>query len=178
MRWKCFLYRLGHVCVYSMLEAWSSFHARGERKERPVEERMSELLVPLLWALCSQFSSSTFVTWPRVDSSSLHHPFQRASVQEFEYSNWYLLILSPTNSSLSNPSPSILAKDLARALGESLAVSPSIFIVSSLIEKQNGEKMVANVSLAKHNLPLLHYKLIALPKVKWISVTKTQDKFK
>jgi len=97
-----------------------------------------------------------------VDPFSLHHPFLHTSVAEFEYSEWYLLLFSPSNASLLAPNTDSLPNQLSRSLAEKLEVSPSTFHISSIDSNRSGA-ISANISLTRLTVPHLHRNLCHLP---------------
>jgi len=97
-----------------------------------------------------------------VDPFSLHHPFLHTSVAEFEYSEWYLLLFSPSNASLLIPNTDSLPNQLTRSLAEKLEVSSSTFHISSIDSNRSGG-ISANISLARLTVPHLHRNLCRLP---------------
>jgi len=97
-----------------------------------------------------------------VDPFSLHHPFLHTSVAEFEYSEWYLLLFSPSNASLVTPNTDSLPNQLTRSLAEKLEVSSSTFHISSIDSNRSGV-ISANISLARLTVPHLHRNLCHLP---------------
>ena len=68
-----------------------------------------------------------------LDAFSLHHPFLRSHVTEFEFSAWYFLFFSIfyKNSSVTETvDVSLVVPDLASALSSKLSVPASVFSVS------------------------------------------------
>ena len=53
-----------------------------------------------------------------LDPFILHHPYVQSNLAEFDYSDWYYLVLRPQESSLEpGPDNSSIAGDLARSAG-------------------------------------------------------------
>ena len=88
-----------------------------------------------------------------LDAFSLHHPFLRSHVTEFEFSAWYFLFFSIfyKNSSVAmieTVDVSLVVPDLASALSSKLSVPPSVFSVS----KAEKYRFVLRVTAPHNNI--------------------------
>ena len=97
-----------------------------------IEPRVGDLVeLGCLFHVCWQHSF--VVRCPALDAFSLHHPFLRSHVTEFEFSAWYFLFFSIfyKNSSVTETvDVSLVVPDLASALSSKLSVPASVFSVS------------------------------------------------
>eukprot|EP00090_Calanus_glacialis_P018332 TRINITY_DN28439_c0_g1_i1.p1 TRINITY_DN28439_c0_g1~~TRINITY_DN28439_c0_g1_i1.p1 ORF type:complete len:351 (-),score=100.90 TRINITY_DN28439_c0_g1_i1:47-1099(-) len=97
-----------------------------------------------------------------LDPFTLHHPFIRPEVTEFEYSDWYFLFFSPATKTSSSPIDiSSASPEIAASLSSKLSVPSSMFSINSL-DKYKSKSISANLSLMSHSIPKLHHNLCNL----------------
>ena len=97
-----------------------------------------------------------------LDPFTLHHPFIRPEVTEFEYSDWYFLFFSPATKTSSSPIDiSSASPEIAASLSSKLSVPSSMFSINSL-DKYKSNSISANLSLMSHSIPKLHHNLCNL----------------
>ena len=96
-----------------------------------------------------------------LDPFTLHRPFIQPPVTEFEYSDWYLLFLSPVLKLSSRFDFSSASSEVSALLSSKLSVPSSMFSINSLDEYKS-HSISANLSLMSHSIPKLHHNLCNL----------------